>query len=101
MPQPMCQVKTCLLRALPDEQFCCLHLGAVLARDVHADTSSCGRCHRTIGREDFVSRTMHQVKHKKTKSTIFSWQHAFCQLPIKPPTRAARRKAPKPLLADL
>jgi cytidine deaminase len=98
---PMCAVKTCLLRALQGEQFCCLHLGAVLARDVHADHSPCGRCRHTIHRDEFVSRTMAKRQHKTTKSTIFEWQHAFCQRPVKEPTAAARRKAPKPLLADL
>lgn len=105
MKTPMCAVKTCLLRALPNDQFCCLHLNAVLAQSVAADIkgNTCGRCHRAIHPQDFVSRTMLQIKHKRAGgATSFAWQHAFCtRPPATGPSKAARKKAPKPLFADL
>lgn len=98
----MCAVTTCLLRALPNDQFCCLHLNAVVASQVAADIkgNTCGRCHRAISKDDFVSRTMLKVKGAHNQ-THFAWQHAFCQAKPKEPTKAARKRAVKPLFLNL
>lgn len=96
----MCHDPTCLLTEAPGSRYCAVHTVAVLASTVKAD-GVCWRCGCTIRRDDLVSRTKRQTKHKTTGETRFQWQHHLCQAPARQPGKAARRKAVKPLFADI
>lgn len=97
----MCSEPTCLVPIPLDQTFCVIHRDAVLASQIAKKLGTCGRCKRVISAEDYVSRTMRQDKHKKTGATRFSWVHAVCNPAPRAPSRAARKKAPKPLFSDL
>lgn len=83
-------------------RHCKIHQAAVLAREMRVPPgTTCRRCRHTIRDEDLVSRAMFQEKHKTTGATRFSWQHAHCEPPVRLPTKAARKKADKPLFAGI
>lgn len=97
-----CAAFACLLDAVAFG-FCRFHQNAASAEEMRVPPhSSCGKCHKAIKEQDWVSRTMHQDKHKKTNATRFSWQHAVCPPPVpRKLSRAAFRKSDKPLFGDL
>lgn len=97
-----CHAGNCVLDAMPGFRHCRVHEDACLAREMRVPpATTCRKCRSVIREEDLVSRKMGQEKHKKTKATIFYWQHAHCVPPVRPPTKAMRRKAVKPLFAEL
>jgi hypothetical protein len=97
-----CGAFACLLDAVT-EGMCAFHLHAASASEMRVPPhSTCGKCHRAIKEDDWVSRTMHQDKHKKTGSTRFAWQHYVCPPPTpRKLSRVAFKKSSKPLFADM